>query len=266
MMQDNIKVGFCGVGNMAGAILKAALSSGVLVPEQIVAFDPTKSNLDRFSGINCANSNREVCEKCDLVFLGIKPQMLSDVSNEIDGALSGKCVVSILAGVSVAKLCEVLGDIYAIRVMPNTPMIVAKGCTAIARNDAVPQSLFDLVCSIFKASSEVVEVCENEINRIIPLSSSSPAFFFRLIRAMIDSGVKSGIDYETAKKLAISTMHGVSHLMEASDKSPDELIAQVTSPGGTTLAALTAFDEFEFEKMIDTAFERTVNRADELGK
>ncbi len=260
-----MKIGFCGVGNMAGAILKAALSTGVFNPDQVYAYNPTKSKLEAFAGINIANSNREVCEKCDLVFLGFKPQKLIEIGSELKDCIDNKCIVSMLAGVSVEKLKATLGNVYAIRVMPNTPMVVGKGCTAIARSNA-PDEIYKLVFEIFEASGDVVEVEENEINRTIPLSSSSPAFFFRFIRAMCDAAVKSGMDYATAKKLAVSTMHGVTHLMEKSDKTPDELIVQVTSPGGTTLAGLTAFDDFEFEKMMNEVFTRTVNRAEELGK
>ena len=250
---------------MSGAILKAALNAGVLSPEQITAYNPTKDKLAAFNGINIANSNFEVCSKCDVVFFGFKPQKLSDIATEISGCLNGKCVVSLLAGVSASKIQDLLGNVDVIRVMPNTPISVGAGCTAIARNNA-PQEIRDLVHNIFKSSGSVVDVNEEDINKTIPLSSSSPAFFFRFIRAMCDAGVNSGIDYETSKKLAVSTLHGVAHMMLECDKTPDEFIAQVTSPGGTTLAGLTAFDDFEFEKMISAVFERTIKRADELGK
>ncbi len=265
-MQSNIKVGFCGVGNMAGAILNSALNSGIVKPEQVYAFDPNTANLKKYGEINIMTSNREVCENSELIFLGIKPQMLDAVAEDLNGLFSGKALVSMLAGVSVARLKAALGDAYAIRVMPNTPITAGYGCTAVARTEGVPDNIYDTVYDIFKASGDVVEVKENEINRTIPLSSSAPAFFFRFIKAMVDSGVKSGMSYENSYNLAVSTMHGVSHLMKTSDKTPDELIAQVTSPGGTTLAGLTAFDDGEFEKMIDEVFSRTVNRADELGK
>lgn len=260
-----VNVGFCGVGNMSGAILSAALSSGTVLPEQIFAYNPSREKLDAYNGVNVASSNVEVCRNSDIVFLGFKPQKLAEIGEELKGKLAGKCIVSLLAGVSVDKLRSVLGEAYYIRVMPNTPMTVGMGCTAIADSDA-PHDTYEIVRNIFKASGEVVEVTEAEINKTIPLSSSSPAFFFRFIRAMCESGVKHGMEYEKAKTLAISTLHGVAHLMEKSDKSPDELIAQVTSPGGTTLAGLTAFDDFEFEKMMDSVFERTINRAEELGK
>lgn len=265
-MHDNLKVGFCGVGNMAGAILRSALNSGIVKPSQVYAFDPNTDNLKKYDGINIADSNRKVCENCDLIFLGIKPQMLDAVAEDLNGLFSGKALVSMLAGVSVERLKKALGDVYAIRVMPNTPITVGYGCTAVARTDGVPDDDYNIVCDIFKASGDIVEVKEDEINRTIPLSSSAPAFFFRFIKAMVDSGVKSGMSYENSYSLAVSTMHGVSHLMKSTDKTPDELIAQVTSPGGTTLAGLTAFDDADFEKMIFDVFERTVKRADELGK
>jgi len=260
-----VKVGFCGVGNMAGAILKSSLLSGVLLPEQITAYNPTLSKLDCFRGINVADSNLEVFKKSDIVFLGFKPQMLNEISHELYGNIDGKCVVSLLAGVSSDKLRSVLGSVSVIRVMPNTPMIVGMGCTAISSSN-VTSGVYDLVCNIFASAGKIVEVHEDEINKTIPLAGSSPAFFFRFIRAMCDAGVRSGLSYDKSKALAVSTMHGVAHLMEESDKTPDELIAQVTSPGGTTLAGLTAFDDYGFEKMVEEVFDRTINRAEELGK
>lgn len=265
-MYENLKVGFCGVGNMAGSILRAALNSKIVKANNIFAFDPNYENLKKYKGINPMQSNREVFEKSDLIFLGIKPQMLDAVAEDLKGIFSGKALVSMLAGVSVERLKAALGELSAIRVMPNTPITVGYGCTAIARTPGVSDEIYNIVCDIFNASGDIVEVCEDEINRTIPLSSSAPAFFFRFIKAMVDSGVKNGMSYENSYNLAVSTMHGVAHLMKNTDKTPDELIAQVTSPGGTTLAGLTAFDEFNFEKTIDEVFKRTVSRADELGK
>lgn len=268
MMYD-IKVGFCGVGNMAGAILNAALASEVLVPKQVYAYNPTQEKLEGFQekGVKVVQSNRKVVENCDLIFLGFKPQKFEEIGKSLYGLFRNKCVVSMLAGVSIEKIKEVLGhDVHVIRVMPNTPMVIAKGCTVVARPDGVPKHFVDPVMTIFQVSGATMIVEENEINRTIPLSSSSPAFFFRFIRAMMNAGIKSGIDRDTAYELARATMHGVSHLMQESLKTPDELIAQVTSPGGTTLAALTAFDEYHFEDMVEAAFERAILRADELGR
>lgn len=268
-MNRNMRVGFCGVGNMAGAILSAALASEVLTPAQVSAYNPTQAKLTRFTecGVCAAASNREVVAQSDLIFLGFKPQKLQEIGAELHGMFRGKCVVSMLAGVSVAKLREVLGDdVSVIRVLPNTPMIVAQGCTVIARPIDVAQHFVDLVMKIFQTAGSTMVVAEDEINRTIPLSSSSPAFFFRFLRAMMNAGEKSGIARETALELARATMHGVCHLMQETEKTPDELIAQVTSPGGTTLAALTAFDDFHFEDMIEAAFTRAVQRAEELGR
>lgn len=265
----NIKVGFSGVGNMAGAILDAALASKVLLPEQVYLYNPSQQKLERFKSqlVNITQSNSELADKSDILFLGCKPQKLLDVVPEMRGKLANKCVVSMLAGVSISRLKELLGEnVHIIRVLPNTPMLVAKGATVIADPIGVPDKFTKPVYTIFNVSGIIQTLDEDEINRAIPLSSSSPAFFFRMIRAMVEAGVESGIDQQCAFDLALATMHGASHLMCESIKTPDELIAQVTSPGGTTLAALTAFDEYNFEEMIKNAFKRCIDRADELGR
>ena len=164
-MYDNLKIGFCGVGNMAGAILNAALNSNIVKANNIFAFDPNTDNLKKYNGITSVNSNREVCEKSDLIFLGIKPQMLDSIAKDLKGMLSGKALISMLAGVSVERLKSALGELCAVRVMPNTPITVGYGCTAIARTEGVPDDIYTIVCDIFKASGDIVEVTSN--SRII---------------------------------------------------------------------------------------------------
>ncbi|MEG2377085.1 MAG: pyrroline-5-carboxylate reductase [Clostridia bacterium] len=266
-MTNGIKIGFIGVGNMSGAVIDAILHAQIVTSEQIYLYNPTVSKLARFNGANICSSNSEVADSCELIFLGIKPQMLSSVAPEVNGNLSKKCVVSMLAGVSTSSLHTALGsDVFVIRTLPNTPLLVGKGTTVIAKPCGVPEHFESAVNEIFSAAGVVKMLDESLINEAIPLSSSSPAFFFRMISAMTASGVRRGISESTAMELALSTMHGACHMMEQSNETTAELIAKVTSKGGTTLAALSAFDDCKFEELIDDAFDRCIARAEELGK
>lgn len=267
-MRSDIKVGFIGAGNMAGAIIDSILGAGILSPCNLYFFDTNEDKKAYYTsrGLSAASSNDELADVCDIIFIAVKPQIIDLVLNNIKGRTEGKCIVSIAAGVSVSHIKERLGnDTRIIRVLPNTPMLVLKGATVIANPENIDKEHLELVVSIFKAAGEVEFLDESLINNVIPVSSSSPAFFFRMIRAMAHAGEENGVDYETSLKLAVATMHGAAHILEKSGKTPDELIAQVSSPGGTTVAALTAFDEYGYEKIIETAFERCIKRAEELG-
>ncbi len=268
-MNSDIKIGFIGAGNMAGAIIDSIISSNILPVSNLYFFDTdmTKKSLYQDYGMNFVLSNCELVKTCDIIFLAIKPQIMDSVLHDVKAYVSNKTIVSIAAGITVSHIKDVLGDSCSvIRVLPNTPMLVLKGATVIAKTDEVDSAVFNLVEQIFKAAGKVVLLDEELINNVIPVSSSSPAFFFRMIEAMARAGDANGVDYATSLKLAIATMHGAAHILEKSGKTPEELIAQVSSPGGTTIAALSAFDDFSFENVIDTAFKRCIDRAEELGK
>ena len=268
-MAKELRVGFIGGGNMAGAMIDAVLQSGLLPAGSLSVFDPNVDICERFraKGLRIASSNTDLAHDCDIVFLAVKPQIVSFVLPELCGKLDGKCLVSITAGVSVESLRSVLGpNTDLIRVLPNTPMLLMRGATVIADPKDCKSEFVDLVVQIFRAAGMVEFLDESLINAVIPVSSSSPAFFFRFVRAMVDSAAKNGISEDVALRLAIETMHGAAHMMRESGKTPDELIAQVSSKGGTTVAALSAFDDRGFEELMDDAFARCINRANELGK
>lgn len=268
-MAKEIKVGFIGGGNMAGAMIDAVLQSGLLPATSLLVSDPSEEICNRFreKGVTIAPSNVAIAEACSIVFLAVKPQIVPLVLPELCGKLDGKCFVSIAAGVSVESLRSAVGpNTDVIRVLPNTPMLLMRGATVIANPESCAKETFSLVVEIFRAAGMVEFLDEKFINAVIPVSSSSPAFFFRFVRAMAESAVAYGIPYETALRLAVETMHGAAHMMRESGKTPDELIAQVSSKGGTTVAALSAFDDFSFEAFMNEVFARCINRANELGK
>lgn len=253
---------------MAGAMIDAILSTGMLSANALHVFDVSEEKCKFYAqkGLVVEPSNRALVAHCELLFLAVKPQMVETVLDEITGLTDGKCMVSIAAGVPIARLRKALGEnTYFVRVMPNTPLLVQQGATVIAAPDQIADTYLDLIVSVFRAAGMVEFLPEEKINAVIPVSSSSPAFFFRMVRAMAESGERNGIPYDTALRLAIATMNGAAHILAESGKTPDELITQVSSPGGTTIAALSAFDELKFETLIDEAFSRCIHRAEELG-
>lgn len=265
----DLTLGLIGAGNMAGAILNGILTKDILPAGRIYLSNRHENKLEQWKarGIHTTTDNREVARQADLLLLAVKPQMLGDVLPQIAEFTTGKCVISIAAGISSAYLRRELPGCHPVLVMPNTPLLLGKGATAIVkRAEDVPQEEYDAVTAIFSAAGTVAFVTEEQLNTVIPVNGSSPAFFFRLAEAMVAEAEKRGIDGETALELTARTMEGAAAMLLQSGKTAAELTRQVCSPGGTTLAALTAWDEFRFGDMMDEAFTRCIRRAEELGK
>lgn len=261
-------LGLIGAGNMAGAIIHGILSQGLVEPGKLSVSNRHAEKLAPYAGLGLFTStyNRAVAERSEILILAVKPQMFGEVLGELGPCLGGKCVVSIAPGFSVAYLRQLLPESHIVRAMPNTPMQVGKGVTAVVEAPEVPADLFEDVVALFSAAGAVSVIPEERMNTVIALSGSSPAYFFRMADAMVRSAVRQGFDGEEALRLAAMTMAGAAEMLLRAGKTAEELTRQVCSPGGSTLAALTAFDEFGFEAMIDEAMLRCAKRAQELGK
>ncbi|WP_294547482.1 pyrroline-5-carboxylate reductase [uncultured Pseudoflavonifractor sp.] len=263
-----MKLGFIGAGNMSGAILDGVLKGGLLQADQIWISNRHEDKLERFArlGVHTTTDNCQAARETDLVILGVKPQMFGEVLPEIAEQVKGKGVLSISPGYSLAWLREQLPGCHVMRAMPNTPLLVGKGCTALAERGDAPETLFDAVKAVFSSAGEVFVVPENLIDAVIAIAGSSPAYFFRMADAMVRAGQAQGLEPEQALRMAALTMEGSARMLLESGKTAGELERQVCSPGGTTLAALTAFDDYRFGEMVSEAMERCVRRSRELGK
>lgn len=263
-----MKLGFIGAGNMATAILGGVLKSNVFLPDSITISNRSPEKLGPLKelGVHVTTDNTAVADAADLIVLAVKPQMLEEVLSPLADKLAGKCVVSIAAGISVAWLQERLKGAYIVRVMPNTPLQLGLGATAVADAPEVPSAYFECVLQMFNAAGETAVIEETLMDVVIPVNGSSPAFFFRFADAMTRWAEEQGMDPTLALKLAATTMKGSAEMLLRSGKTAGELTRQVCSPGGTTLAALTAFDEMGFDPLVFEAMTRCTNRSRELGK
>lgn len=263
-----MKLGFIGAGNMSGAILDGVLKGGLLRPEQILISNRHEDKLERFSqqGVRTTVDNLQVAREAELIILGVKPQMFGEVLPQIADEVRGKGVLSISPGYSLSWLRGQLPNCHVMRAMPNTPLLVGKGCTALAQSDQVPEPLFEAVKAVFSSAGEVFVVPEALLDAVIAIAGSSPAYFFRMAAAMVESGRVLGLGPEQALRMAALAMEGSARMLLESGRTAGELTRQVCSPGGTTLAALTAFDDHGFEEMIAQAMGRCVQRSQELGR
>lgn len=264
-------LGFVGAGNMAGAIIHGIVGTKTISPQRIYVFDlhqEKREALQLSAGVHPADSLKELAEKCDILFLAVKPQSFPEVLADLKPMVNEqKLFVSIAAGISSRYITDSLGyNCPVIRTMPNTPLLIGKGATAMCRTENVSDDNFDLLKSLFSSCGTVTVLEEDQMNAVISVSGSSPAYIYLFAKAVINSAVKQGIDADTALQLICQTLEGSAGMLRNPDTTPDALIKVVSSRGGTTLKALDVFYEHGFEQIVDEAMTACTKRAEELGK
>jgi pyrroline-5-carboxylate reductase len=254
---------------MAGAIIEGILTQNVACAGSLGVIDISREKYARFKkrGVNVFDTYEAVAKFSDIIFLAVKPQNYEEVLDALKGRTDGKIIVSIAAGISTAYVKSRLGEgSLVVRVMPNTPLLLGCGATALCQVPPVTDAQFDKVRQIFAAGGSVDVLPESKMNAVISVNSSSPAYVYLFAKAVINGAAEQGIDAETATGLIAKTLEGSAKMIEKSGYTPDELIKMVSSPGGTTLKALEALYEHNFEDAVIDAMKRCTRRADELGK
>ena len=262
------KIGFIGAGNMTTAMVNGILTADFMCAENIFVYDilPEKFKFFTDLGVNFTENAQKIIDNCDFIFLAMKPQSLKKSLENLNFS-AGKCVVSIAAGVDIATLKSYIAQKNAIiRAMPNTPILVGEGATAIAICESVTSNQVDFIAKLFETSGMCVEVDESAINTITALSGSGPAYFFKIAKSATEFAKSTNLNSKLALKLFAQTMTGAGKMLLEGDKTPEELIDAVASKGGTTEAALKFFDENNFEEIIISAMNAAKNRADELAE
>lgn len=263
-------VGFIGAGNMAGAIIEGILKNQVYSASELTVCDVSAEKCRKYAdmGMNVADSIRELARNSRVIFLAVKPQDYEKVLTELKGfADGGKIIISIAAGISTEYVRKIVGyGCKVVRAMPNTPLLLAEGATALCRGEGVSEPEFAEVRRIFEAGGLVCVLEEEQMNAVISVNSTSPVYVYLMAKAVVDGGAQQGIDEETSKALFCKTLIGTARMMMETGRSPDELVRMVASPGGTTEAALKGLEEHGFEDAVKDAMLRCTKRAEELGK
>lgn len=264
------RVGFIGAGQMATALARGLVRSGVVAADRVWASDPAPEARQRFyeaTGANVTADNREVAQASDVVVLAVKPQQMHTVLSEVQGYLSERhLVVSIAAGIHLAKLAEGLGPgPRLIRVMPNTPCLVGFGASGFALGQKATPADAQLVRQLLEAVGSAWEVEEKQLDAVTGLSGSGPAFVYVMIEALSDGGVRMGLPRPVAAALAAQTVRGAAEMVLATGEHPAVLKERVASPGGTTIAGLQALETAAFRGAVMAAVEAAARRAAELG-
>lgn len=262
-------LGIVGGGRMGEALLTGMLEAGVVAGGQVTVTDAVAARVEelgRSLGVTGTTQNRDALT-ADVVVLAVKPQVLPAVL-EADGAAvrDDALVVSIAAGTSTARIDELLPGAPAIvRVMPNTPALVGQGAAGIAAGPRAGAQHLDLVEELLAPTGIVRRVPESSINAVTAVSGSGPAYVFLLAEALAEAGVLQGLSRADAVALANQTIAGAGALLTAERGSATELREAVTSPGGTTAAALQALERGGVRAAVLDAVVAAVRRADELG-
>lgn len=258
------KIGFIGMGNMAGAIMRGSLKA--FAPEEMMFFDANAAQAEKVTaetGVKHAASNTELVSQVKYIILAVKPQVLPNVMAEIkDVVKKEQVVISIAAGFAIADLAEGLGEqARIVRVMPNTPAMVGEGMTGVSYDaEKFSDEEKKMVETIFTSIGKMELVNENMMDVVASASGCSPAYVYMFIEALADGCVKNGLPRALAYKMVSQAVLGSAKMVLETGKHPGELKDMVCSPGGTTIEGLAALEECGFRgaliKACDANFQK----------
>ena len=265
-----MKIGFIGAGNMGQALAGGILQAGVAKKESIRMSDIDMEKLktiEKSLEIKGITGNSEIAEWADTIVLAVKPGIVSSVLKEITSSLNPlNLLISIAAGVKIADIEKFTGEIPVVRAMPNTPALINQGATAIARGSSATQLHMEKASSIFSAVGIVVSVDEAFMDAVTALSGSGPAYVFFMAEVMEEAARRMNLPPEVAQKLVRGTILGSAKMLAEVGADPAALRKKVTSPGGTTEAALRFLGENNFREALIGAIDEAASRSKELGK
>jgi len=265
------RVSLIGAGNMGNAMLKGWLESGNLEPVDVIVRDrePDRAELlsDRY-GVALAEDNLEAAGESEIVVIAVKPQDSGEVLGDISRTdLEGKAIVSIVAGLTLDSMRAAVGSGPSlIRVMPNMAALVRAAISVFAIDTGKVELDRDMIVDLLGAVGEVVEVEERFMDLATALSGSGPAYFFLLVEAIEQAGIEEGMPPDVSRKLARETLWGAAKVLKETDSESAALRESVSSPGGTTLAALKVLMDGGFESMVGEAVSAARLRAGELAR
>ncbi|MCK8516649.1 pyrroline-5-carboxylate reductase [Methylonatrum kenyense] len=269
---EQAEISFIGGGNMARSLIGGLLADG-LGADAIRVAEPDagrRQALGADFGITTVEDNMQAAQNADVVVLAVKPQVMRQVADELahtigDGSI---LVLSIAAGLRAQDLTRWLGpDAAVVRAMPNTPSLVRAGATGLFANANVSDSQRSLAESLMRAVGLTCWVDnEQQLDAVTAVSGSGPAYFFLLMEMIESAGIELGLEPETARLLTIETAIGAARMALESDHDPQTLRRLVTSPGGTTEAAINSLEDADIRALLKRAVTAAANRADELGQ
>lgn len=267
-----MKLGVIGCGKMGTALVQGAIRAGLVAADDVIGYSPTEKSRAAFAGTTgarIAGSAAEVVAASGVLLLATKPHDIVRVLESAgkDAAGDARLVISVAAGVTLAALeAAAPGSFRVVRSMPNTPSVVGQGAAAFCLGSRATEVDAALARSFFGSVGLAMEVPERLMDAVVGVSGSGPAYVYLIIEAMADGGVKAGIPRADAIRLAAQTVAGAAAMVLESGEHPAVLKDKVTSPGGTTIAALATLERHGVRSAMIEAVDAAVRRSAELGK
>lgn len=264
---NNLNLGFIGCGKMASAIISGIIEAKLFSPENIKASEYSEEEAKKKTlGIEVFCDNKKLVKISDIIFIATKPNQAEQVLEETKELLSPeKLIVSICAGVKLEKIEKYTKDTPVIRVMPNAPLMVQEGMSAIVKGKYAQEEHAQTVKNILGKLGKCIITQEDKIDIVTAISGSGPAFFYKTIHEMALAGEKLGMKYEDALLLAEQTALGSAKLMIKSNLTPVELIRNISTKGGCTEVGVSVMNENNTEKLFDEVISKTTEKAKNLG-
>ncbi len=266
---------FIGGGSMAEAIIKGIVDQQVAPKANIAVVN--RSNADRLTALQQAygvqiavdeHSKNHLITQSDIIVIAMKPKDAGAALQAISPLLrKEQLIVSVIAGLTIDTIQQALNqNIPVARTMPNTSSTIGKGATGISYSPEVTNQQIEAVNLMFNAIGLVQEVDEDQLDILTGVSGSGPAYIYYMMEAMIQAGIQGGLDEAAARALTIQTVLGAAEMVNTTNEEPAELRRKVTSPGGTTQAAIETLDQLGFQPAVIQAILRAKQRAGELGE
>ncbi len=268
----NKKISFIGAGNMTRSIVGGLIKSGYQ-PELIETTNPSVEKLTALQsdfGVKVSHNNETSAQQADIIVLSVKPQMMETVCNKLSHLdLSNKLIITIAAGIPASRYQDYFKQsIKLIRTMPNTPTQIGVGVTGIFADDSISTDE-KLTCEqIMQSGGEVVWVeKESELNQVIALAGSSPAYFFMFVESMLQAAEKMNVPADKARLMVQQAALGAAEMVKQNpDLTAAQLRQNVTSKGGTTAQAIKTFEDGGLRDLVDSAMQNCIKRAEEMEK
>jgi len=268
-MENIGRLAVIGSGAMGTAFAGGVISAGLFSPRDVVMADVSASRLDAAAsalGVRTSTDNASAVSEAQVILIAVKPGVVGTVLEEIGGSVNGtQLIVSVAAGVKLESIeLRIPEGVPVVRAMPNTPCLIRAGAIGFSRGKAARDEHVAVAKRIFDAVGVSVEVSEKQLNAVTGLSGSGPAYVYVMIEALSDAGVRVGLARAEALRLAAQTVAGAARMVLEQGEHPARLKDQVTSPGGTTIAALDVLEREGFRSALIEAVKAATLKADEL--
>lgn len=269
LTNSRLKIGFIGAGNMAQCIGFGLLKAGFPI-SQLMYSSPSRANHPAIQEkkITCTNQNLHLVQSSDIIILATKPYQIPAALESLKIALTGKCLISVAAGITTQKLSAFTApDCQIIRAMPNTPALIGKGMTGLFTTHKTNDTFFQFTEAMFSSVGKIIWIDEEDrMDIVTALSGSGPAYLFHLAEALIEAGVSLGLNEHQSHALVLQTIEGAASLLQNEKRTPTELKNAVTSKGGTTEAALNSFNHHHFVEIVKSAVKSASDRGREISQ